>query len=204
MCIRDRGGAAGVYSIKRGPRKIEDIVGESGITKGDMALDAGKGLGAQVMLHLAGVDLGHILRHAQADEEIRQQPVALIDAPGDLLPLGQEGDVAVVGHGDVAVFPQLFHSDADAGLGHPQVSRDVDGADDAVLLPEHEDGLEIILGGFINVHCKGSFPALRAVSGGKKCRLSPKAPPGPPLSLFPLTHSTTNIIIIALTVKEPP
>ena len=63
---------------------------------------------------------------------------------------------------------------------------------DVDLLPEHEDGLEIILGGFINVHCKGSFPALRAVSGGKKCRLSPKAPPGPPLSLFPLTHSTTN------------
>ena len=87
----------------------------------------------------------------------------LVDALGNFQPLGQQGDEAHIIHFYVAVGTQLLHGDADAGLGHGQLLGDVDGTDAAVALMQNENGLQIVLGGFVNGH---GLPPFRDVVHG--------------------------------------
>ena len=51
-----------------------------------MGPDAVEGLGADVVLHAAGVLPGHLGVHAQSGQPLGEQAVALVDALGDLPP----------------------------------------------------------------------------------------------------------------------
>ena len=92
------------------------------------AADGAEGLGAQVVLDLAGV------------------------LAGDLHPLVGQMDEAAGVHGDIAVLPQALGGIADAGLGDAQLFGDVDGADVSVLFLEHEHCFKIILCAFSDNH----------------------------------------------------
>ena len=101
------------------------------------------------MFHLTGVGRGLFRGDAHQLEEPGDGLVAAVDAAGDFHAGGGQGDVPVSGHDDIAALPQLFHGDADAGLGIPQLVHHVDGPDLAGLLLDDQDGLQVILCGFM-------------------------------------------------------
>ena len=70
-----------------------------------------------MVLHLAGVLGGDLVRYAQQAEETGDHGVAVIDLPGNGETAVRQGEGAVTGHEDMAAFPEFFHGDADAGLG---------------------------------------------------------------------------------------
>lgn len=88
----------------------------------------------------------------EAGQPLRQQAVALVNALGNLLSGRKQRDKAARVHGDIAVFAQVAHGDADARLGELQLICNVDGTHKALTLLEHQNGLQIILGGFLNLH----------------------------------------------------
>jgi hypothetical protein len=75
--------------------------------------------------------------------------VTVVNTAGDFHTALSQGDVPVSGHGDIAAFPQLFHGNTDAGLGEPQFVHHVDGPDLAGLFLNNQDGLQVILCGFV-------------------------------------------------------
>ena len=81
-----------------------------------MRLDGGKALCADHMLDAAGVLRGDRRIDPEAGQPLRQQAVALVNALGDLLPGRKQRDKAARVHGDIAVFAQVAHGDADARL----------------------------------------------------------------------------------------
>ena len=104
------------------------------------------------MLCLAGILCGDVLFHAQLHEEVGQQPVAAVNALGDLAARFQQGQVALTVHRNVAVLPQLFHRDADAGFGVAQFVDHVDGTDAAHPLIQHQDRFKVIFCGLVDLH----------------------------------------------------
>ena len=83
--------------------------------------------------------------------------MALIDPLGVGLALLRQFQMAVLFHGDVTVGFQNGHGAADRGLGITQVLGYVDGADDALLLAQHQNGLQVVLTGLVQYHSRASF-----------------------------------------------
>ena len=104
------------------------------------------------MLHLAGICGGSFLRNAQLDKKVGQQLMTFVDLVGNGLAGRQQGDVTVAVHGNIAVFPQLFHGNADAGLADTQIIDHVDGSDRTEFLFQRQNRLQIILGRFVDLH----------------------------------------------------
>jgi hypothetical protein len=57
--------------------------------------------------------------------------------------------MAVLVHFDQALLTQLFHGDADAGLGEIHLIHNIDGSDDVVPPLQDQNGLEVIFGRFM-------------------------------------------------------
>ena len=109
-----------------------------------MLLDFGKAFRADDVFDLAGIFSGHVFIHAQVDEQRAEDAVALINTFGDLAAAFRQMDVIFTVHGDVSVFTQLFHGNADAGLGKVHGSGNIDGMDTLSFEGENEDGLQIV------------------------------------------------------------
>ena len=128
------------------------LAGALGVVQQGPLPDFGQGGLAEDVLGLAGVLGGGLFVHPQLHEEVGQQTVAAVDPLGNLLARGQKRQIALAVHRNVAVFPQLFHGDADAGLGVAQLIDNVDGAHLALALGEHQDGFQIIFCGLVDDH----------------------------------------------------
>ena len=109
------------------------------------------------MLDLAGVLPGDGFIHTQGDKELCQGEVAVIGAAGNGITLIRQGNQAALLHGDVAVFPQLFHGDADGRLGHAKGLGNISGTGIALFFQQNQNLLQIILSRFVNIHCNPSF-----------------------------------------------
>ena len=109
-----------------------------------------EGLGAQIVLDLAGILAGDVRRNAELDEEVRKDLVPGVDLLGDLHSGGGEGDKSVVVHGDVAVLAESLGRVADGWLCNAEKIGDVDRADipNPAFLFLHEDSFQIILSRF--------------------------------------------------------
>ena len=117
-----------------------------------MALDGGKGFVTDHVLHSAGVLSGYLRRYAQPGEKLRQQRVAFIDLFRHLPARLQQRDIAVFVHLDIAAALQKTHGAADTGLGIAHILAYVDGADMGRLTGQHQNGLQIHLAGFLQMH----------------------------------------------------
>ena len=101
------------------------------------------------MFHLTGVGRGLFRGDAHQLKELGNGLVAAVYAAGNFHARGGEGDVPIPGHDNIAAFPQLLHGDADAGLGVSQLVHHIDGPDLAGLFLDDQDGLQVILRGFM-------------------------------------------------------
>ena len=117
-----------------------------------MPADGVKGLDAQVVFDLAGVLARGLRADAETDQQFGEEFVPLVDALGDLQARLQQHDHPRRVQADVAALAQALGGIADAGLGHAQLFRHVDGADVAALFLEHQHGFQIVFGRFVNVH----------------------------------------------------
>ena len=115
-------------------------------------MNPGKGLLAEVVLHLTCVRRRVLRRDAQKREQLREGPVAVIDPAGNLHAAVIESDQAVRRHGDIAVFPQFFHGNADAGLGVAQFVDNVNGTHGTTPVPQDQYGFQIVLRGLMDGH----------------------------------------------------
>ena len=97
------------------------------------------------MLNPARVLQGNVLRYAELDEEPGEDLVPVINPAGNRVAFIGQGDAVILPHGDVAVFPELFHGNADGGLGHIQPRGDIHRTGMALLFQQHQNLLEIIL-----------------------------------------------------------
>ena len=117
-----------------------------------MPFDSLKALGADHVLHAAGVSHSYIRVHAQTDQPGGDKLVPLVDTVGyPAAGLGQ-CDIAFRGYLDVTALPELFHGNADAGLLEIQLIGDVHRADNGMLLAQDQDRLQIIFGGLVCVY----------------------------------------------------
>ena len=116
------------------------------------------------MLNAAGVGAGGFGGHAQSHQQIAQNTVALIDTSGNFQAFRCQGEQPVGVCFHVAVFPQLFHGDGNAGFGKVQHIGHVNGTDMTVLFLQHQYGFQIIFCRFVNMHHSVSpfaeFPCL--------------------------------------------
>ena len=113
-----------------------------------------KALLADHMFDAAGVGGGGFPIDPQKDQPVGQQGVPLIHPLRDFPALVRQQQEIPVGHLHIAVFPQLLHGHADAGLGKAQLHGDIDGTHPALALLEHQDGFQIILSGFLDFHAR--------------------------------------------------
>ena len=116
------------------------------------ALDGLKRFVTDHMLQLAGILSGHLRRYAKLGQILRQQRVALVDHFGHLAARLQQRDEAILVHLDITAAFQKAHGTADAGLGIAHVLAHVDGADVRRLAGQHQNGLQIHLAGFLQMH----------------------------------------------------
>ena len=127
----------------------------------DMPLDRLKALGADHVLHTAGIGYGHIRVYAQTDQPGGNKLVPLIDTVGYLAAGFGQRDVALRGYLDVAALPELLHGDADAGLFEIKLSGDIYRADNRMLSAQDQDRFQIIFGGLVCIYAHrfhlGSF-----------------------------------------------
>ena len=108
------------------------------------------------MFYFAGIR-GSVLRgYAKLYQKLGQKLVPGVDTGGDFLPRRKQGNRAVRIHLNIPVFPQALHRHADAGLGKAQLMGDVNRIDNALFLPDHQDTLQVVLSGFVNIHKKSS------------------------------------------------
>ena len=112
---------------------------------------------ADVVLDLAGIGVGGLLVHAQADEQGFEQRVALEGALGDLSALIGQGQVAVVIYRDKTARAEQADGAADAGFGKAHMLTHVDGADVGAGFREAVDGFQIHLARFLQVHRGSPF-----------------------------------------------
>ena len=110
------------------------------------------GLLADVVLDLAGVLLGGFFVHTECNEKFRERVVAVEHLSGDGHAAVGQRDETVAVHLDIAVFAQTLGRIGHAGLCHAEVLRHVNGANVSVLELHHQHGLEIILGGLLDLH----------------------------------------------------
>lgn len=122
-----------------------------------MFLQLLEGLGADVMFHPAGILGGLGFADPQLYKPAGKELVALIDARGDLEALFGQFQCAIGAHGQLLIFPQQLHRPADAGLGKIEMPGHVDRVDDALLLFQYQNGLQIVLGGFLYPHMTAPF-----------------------------------------------
>ena len=125
---------------------------------------------AEDVLCLAGILGGSLFVHAQLHEEVGEQTMAAVDAFCDLTARLQQGQVALTVHRNVAVLPQLFHRDADAGFGVAQFVDHVDGTDAAHPLIQHQDRFKVIFCGLVDLHVIGLLPRKFPVRGTQAFR----------------------------------
>ena len=111
-----------------------------------VSFDGSKALFADNMLDPAGILGGNLRIDAQRHQQIGNQGVALIDFVGNCLTGRQQGDGALGADGDISVFPEVFHGNADTGLGESQLIGNVDGTNRALLVVKDQDGFQIVFG----------------------------------------------------------
>ena len=68
------------------------------------------------MLDFAGVRSGGFLTDAKMLQKLGEQPVACINPLGNLHTGGQQSEISLGIHLDIAVFPQTLHGNTDTGL----------------------------------------------------------------------------------------
>ena len=134
----------------------------------DELADLSEGLVAQVMLDLAGVLRGHFGRDPQQREQPGETFVTVVDPAGNGHAAFIERDQSFGIHGDIAVFPQLLHGDADAGLGVSQLVDDVNGPHLPPPLLQNQDGLQIVLCGLVDYHGAQPFSLENKSLAGKR------------------------------------
>ena len=78
--------------------------------------------------------------------------MAAVNAFRDLTARIQQGQVALAVHRDIAIFPQFFHGNADAGFGIAQLIDHVNGAHPAHPLGQHQDSFKVIFRGLVDLH----------------------------------------------------
>lgn len=128
-----------------------------------VAADGLEGLLADVVLDFAGIGLGGLRVHTQMDQKPGQGLVPVQHAGGDGHPRLRQGDEPLLVHGDVPAFPQALGGVADAGLGHAQILRNVNGANVAMLLLHHQHGFQVILRGSQDLHGKQYQPSRKII-----------------------------------------
>ncbi len=124
--------------------------GKQSLPAGHMLFYSRKALCADDVFNPTGVFFCSLFRNAQLDEPVGEQGMPLIDGFGDLAAGFGQGDVAVLIYQNMPCISQVFHGDADAGLGKCQFIGDVDGTDVAVFLTENQNGFQIIFGRFLD------------------------------------------------------
>ena len=105
--------------------------------RGAGAFERIKTLGADYMFNAAGVLHSGFWVYPQAGKPAGKEGVALIHTLGNLLPRGQQRDVPIVVHLNIAVLPQVLHGNAHAGLGKIQLVGNIDGTHVRAPLAEH-------------------------------------------------------------------
>ena len=116
----------------------------------DVRLQTVEGLLAEVMLDLAGIAGCGLGIHPQGDEHGGQHLMALKNTLGDFGALGGQRNITVCIGGNIAVFPQFFHSHADAGLFIVQFIDDINGSDHAETLLQNQDDFQVVFGRLVN------------------------------------------------------
>lgn len=114
--------------------------------------DALKGLLAQVVFHLTGVNSGLLRGNTEVLEQPGNGLVPPVYAACDLHAAVVQGDGPVGRHGDISALPQLLHGNTDTGLGVSQLVHDVNGTDRPALLLQDQDGFQVVLSGFMEHH----------------------------------------------------
>jgi hypothetical protein len=109
------------------------------------------------MLDLAGFFRCRFFLYPQRHQHPAENPVPLIDPHGDGFSAFRQRQKAAVFHDHMAAFPQLFHGHGHAGLGKMQLRHDVDGSNLAFFLLQFQNGLQIILGRFMDFHGHAPF-----------------------------------------------
>ena len=110
------------------------------------------GLLADVVLDLARILLGGFFVHTECNEKFRERVVAVEHFCSDGHAAVGQRDETVAVHLDIAVFAQTLGRIGHAGLGHAKVLCHIDRTDIAVHFLHHQHGLEIILGGLLDLH----------------------------------------------------
>ena len=111
------------------------------------------------MFDPAGVLSRHLRRDTQLGEPPGEQPVALINPGGDGHARLCQGQKAILVHLHIAVFTQQAHRPAHTGFGISHMMHHIDGAHQAFFLLQDQDRLQIVLGGFLNLHGLPSIPS---------------------------------------------
>jgi len=108
--------------------------------------ETGEGLGAEVVLDLAGVQIGGVTADAGGHQQARDRLMPVVDAGGDLPSGAGQRKLSVVDR-NVAAALELVEHDAHGRPGEAQTARDIHGAHRSVL-PEDQNRFQIILCGF--------------------------------------------------------
>jgi hypothetical protein len=118
----------------------------------DLTAYGGKGLFGKIVFDLAGISFRDLLRHTQLEEIFRQRLMTVIHFSGDGVAFIRQGDHIIHAHFDISVFPQLFHGNADGRLGDIPLIGDIDGPGMSLFFQQHQNLLQIIFSGLVNIH----------------------------------------------------
>jgi hypothetical protein len=117
-----------------------------------MAFQALEGLVADVVLDLTGILLRRFGRDTQIHEPLFEKAVALQNIMRHLNARLGQLQTAVLLHDQIPLSPQQGDSAADRRLGVAQILGHIDGMDHTILLPENQNGLQIVLTGLVQRH----------------------------------------------------
>ena len=128
------------------------------MVKAHLLLERGERLIADDVLHLARVLRRRLRRHTQILQQRREQRVPLVDLLGHRAPRVRQRDVPRVGgHLHIAAAAQKTHRAADTGLGIPHILSDIDRPHQRLFLAQTQNGLQIHLAGFLQMHRRAPF-----------------------------------------------
>ena len=108
-----------------------------------------KGFCADNVFHSAGVTDGCFFVDAERDKPPGDKPVPLIHSFSYFKAGRQKRYIAVIVHFDIAVFAQIFHSYAYARLAEIKCVHNVDRANRAFAVFNHQNCFQIIFGRFL-------------------------------------------------------
>lgn len=117
-----------------------------------LLFDAVKSFLAENVFYLAGIGSSCFRRNTQLGKKPGQKFVTLINLVGNSLAGRQQDNMTIGIHGNITVFPQFFHGNADAGLADAQIVDHVDGSDRTEFFLQRQNGLQIILCGLVDLH----------------------------------------------------